>query len=426
MNVNDQTIHCPECGHEIPLTAALSEQIKHQLDSDFRAKLKENEAQYQARLSELDAEKKKLQEAQHLLDAKVEEKVKEREAAILENAISKAASDVELKVKDLETRNLELITKVTESQQKELELLQQKRELEEKQREVSLQIERGIQERQNSIYQEAKADAESQLQSKLLEKDKQLEMTTRALEAAKKQAEQGSMQIQGEAQEEDLKKIISASFPMDIVEDVPQGIKGGDLVQTVRSDFGQKCGVILWESKNTKTWSDDWVKKLKDDRGLVNADICVLVTRALPSDITHFGMKYGVWVTDYKFALALVSTLRVSLDEISQAKLSVEGRDQKIEQLFTYISGNQFKHRIENIVNAFESMQSDLHAEKRAMERIWNKREKEIDRVVTNTSGLYGDLQGITSAALPRIESLELPSGDAEVEEEVDLDQIPF
>lgn len=418
MAVNEQTIACPKCGQSIVLNDALSEQIKHQLEQELKLKAESQNLEIAKKLSSLKAQEEALAKHKLSMEQDIEAKLKKREETLIASAEHNAKQNIGIKMQDLENQNQELVNKINNAQQKELDLLKEKRELEDKKRELQLEVQRKLEEGQNTIYQKAKQEVEATMTTKLAETQKQLEMTNKALEEARRKGEQGSMQIQGEVQEEDLKKAIIASFPLDIIEDVPPGIQGADIIQTVRSDFGQTCGVIIWESKNTKAWSDDWTKKLKDDRGIVDADECILVTRSMPQDIEHFGKKSGVWVADYRYALALAATLRLYLADISHVKASMVGRDQKVEQLYSYISGNQFRHRLENIVTAFESMQSDLNSEKRAMVRIWNKRSKEIDRVILNTSALWGELQGITS--LPSINQLELPVGLDDDEEIID------
>jgi len=42
------------------------------------------------------------------------------------------------------------------------------------------------------------------------------------------------------------------------------------------------------------------------------------------------------------------------------------------------------------------------------MEKIWAKREKQIEKVVKNTSRMYGSLQGIVGSTLPELKTLEL------------------
>jgi hypothetical protein len=183
--------------------------------------------------------------------------------------------------------------------------------------------------------------------------------------------------------------------------------------------MGQKQGIILWESKNAKAWKAEWVTKLKDDQTNIKADVVIIATQVLPDGIDTFGFRDGVWITAYKYALPLVAALRYQLSEMNRVKQSFVGKDAKMELLYNYLGGPEFKNRIETIVLAFVSLKSGLDTEKRAMEKIWSKREKEIERVIKNTTGFYGDLEGIMgSAALPSIEALELPTGeDDEVSE---------
>jgi hypothetical protein len=166
----------------------------------------------------------------------------------------------------------------------------------------------------------------------------------------------------------------------------------------------------LWESKNAKVWNAEWIKKLKDDQGLVKADSVIIATSVLPEGIIDFGFRDGVWITSLRYAIALATILRQQLLEINRIKLSVTGKDQKLDALYNYLTGNEFKNRVETIAMAFKSLKEGLDAEKRAIEKIWARREKEIDRVLHNTVSMYGDLEGIVGmAALPKIQALELP-----------------
>ena len=239
-----------------------------------------------------------------------------------------------------------------------------------------------------------------------------MEQMRKTIEELKRKSEQGSMQVQGDAQEEDLKFLLKSKFPTDTIEDVPTGIRGADLIQTVRNDFGVECGIIVWESKNTKAWNDEWIRKLKEDQGLVKGDLAILITSVLPEGLKNFGLQDGVWIIEYKYAIAISTILREQLIQIAKTKKSLEGTDEKMNQLHNYLTGPQFKNRMENIVLAFTQMQEDLSKEQRAFQRIWAKREKEIERVTTNTIGMYGDLQGIVGNALPAMETLELESGE--------------
>jgi len=385
----DQMITCPNCSHQIPVSEALTGQITQQLQTQLRAEYTK----------------------------KFDQKVQAERAKLMADALKQAEQKLTVELTDLKAQTAEQAKQIAEAQAAELELRKQKRELEAKQKDLAGQVERTLDQERAKIAEQAKKEAAEESDRKVRERDKQIDMMRLQIEDMRRKAEQGSMQIQGEAQEDDLKASLQQAFPADKVEDVGQGIRGADLIQTVHSQYGNQLGIILWESKNTKSWSNDWVKKLKADQGLAKADICILVTQVLPDTVNTFGSIDGVWVCEYKYALALAHVLRTHITELSKVKTSLVGKDEKMEILYSYLSGSQFRNRIENIVLAFGSLQVGLEKEKRSMQRIWAKREQEISKVMLNTTGMYGDLQGIIGEKiLPTVEALELPEGDDDSE----------
>lgn len=184
-----------------------------------------------------------------------------------------------------------------------------------------------------------------------------------------------------------------SEFPFDLVDDVPTGIKGADLIQTVRNQFGQSAGVIAWESKNTKAWSDSWVEKLKEDRLRVNASVSVIISNVLPDGVNHFGLYKDIWVTEWRYVVPLTIALREQMIMMDQVKNSLKGKDEKMDMLYGYLTSSEFRDKIQNIIEAFQSMRESLESEKRSMERIWASREKQLERVISNTARLYGDMQ---------------------------------
>ncbi len=380
-HMTDQNISCPQCGTSIPLNDALTGKIRSQLKDEI----------------ERDSAKKLEQEKIRLWKIAQEE----------------AAKKNDIQMADLKRINDEKEKELEVSRKHELLLRERERALESKVKNAEVEMARKLDEVSRKIQDDARKEAQEEGKMKLAEKEKQLEQLQKALEDAQRKAEQGSMQIQGDAQETNLKQALMAAFPMDTITDVPTGIRGADLVHCVYSSFGQKLGTILWESKNTKAWGNDWIKKLKDDQALAKADIVIIASQVLPDDIEIFGQREGVWITEYKYAIPLVSALRHEIAELSRVKQSLVGKDAKMEMLYNYLSGSEFKNRIESIVLAFKELKDGLECEKRAMERIWNKREKEIERVMKNTVGFRGDLEGILGAqVMPAIESLELTSGE--------------
>ncbi len=244
-----------------------------------------------------------------------------------------------------------------------------------------------------------------------------MEQLRKTIEELKRKSEQGSQQTQGDALENDIKEILQREFFQDNIEDVPTGIKGADLIHKINNSLGQHSGTILWEIKNTKAWNQDWIKKLKDDQAKSQSDLCIIVSRTLPDDIENFAFQDGVWITHTRYALEVARLTRKYILDLSNAKESQANKGSKMELLYDYLSSKQFKNRIENIVSAFDTMRTDLEKERRAMERIWAKRSKEIDRVILNTSGMHGDFQGIIGNSLDHINLLQL-------EEDVSLDDI--
>ena len=292
------------------------------------------------------------------------------------------------------------------AQQAELALRKRERELEEKEKTVELETARRIAAERVKVEEETAKRLEEEHHLKDAEKDKKLQDAIKANEELRRKLQQGSQQTQGEVLELQIEELIKTSFPGDGIEPVPKGVSGADVVHRVHNRRGDGCGVIVWESKHTKVWSDAWYQKLKDDLRLVKGDVAVLVTEALPKGVQHFALLNGIWVTSPACALGLAVALRGQLIEVAITKLAAVGKNEKMEVLYHYLSGSEFRQRVEAIVEAFVDMQKDLQAERRTAERQWSKREKQIQRVIANTAGMHGDLQGIIGTALQTIPAL--------------------
>ena len=420
--MTEQSIACPKCGTSIPLTEALSQQITEQLRGEFEQAERERSLAFAEQQQRLEQEKKALEEKSASVDALVAREIAQKlsieKDSLWKKAQSAAQEKLSVEMADLKSQNEEHARELDEARKNEIELRRKTREIEDKEKNLELEMERKMDEEKEKLGQMIRKAAEEEFRMKMLEKDKQLEQAQRQADDLKRKLDQGSMQIQGDVQENDLRDTLRTTFLSDLIEDVATGIRGADIIQTVQTQFGQKCGVLLWESKNTKAWQGEWIKKLKSDQGIAKADVCILVSKTLPEGISSFGLVDGVWVCEYASALPLAEALRVTLQEVHKIKQASVGKGEKMEALYEYLTGNQFKNRIENIVMAFTSMKTDLDTEKRSFQKMWSKREKEIERVTLNTVGMYGDLQGIAGAdALPRVESLELPEGEVEAEE---------
>ena len=228
------------------------------------------------------------------------------------------------------------------------------------------------------------------------------------IEDLMKKADQGSQQLQGEVQEMELEENLRREFSLDVIEPVPKGEFGGDVVQRVVSVSGQPCGMILWESKRTKNWSDGWLPKLREDQRAAKADIAVIVSQSLPKGLDTFQTIDGVCVTHPRLVLPVATLLRQSLIEVAQSRQAIQGQQAKTEMVYDYLTSPRFRQRIEAIVEAFSTMQADLERERKVITKQWAKRDEQINRVMKSTVGMYGDLQGIAGKSLQEIESLEM------------------
>lgn len=380
----EQSIICPNCSKKILLSEALTGQIEEKLRKDFEAAAKKREREIEAEFKQkLAAEKRQ-----------VEKKAKE---------------SLGLELEELRQAVAEKDDELEKARQQELGLRKRQREIEKQEKALELEVARKVDEQRRKTEEEVTQRLTEEIRLKDVEKDKQLTDLRRQIEDLKRKAEQGSQQTQGESVELELEEILRANFPYDIIEPVAKGIKGADVVQRVCNSTGQPCGIIIWESKNTKSWSDSWVSKLKDDQRTLKAELAVLASVALPKGVLHFGSVDGVWVTDFSTIVGVASALRVNLIQAAAARLAADGKSGKMEMLYSYLSGIEFKQRVEAIVESFVVMKDDLDRERRSIETTWSKREKQIHRVIQNVAGMYGDMQGIIGATLPKIEYLELP-----------------
>jgi len=164
----------------------------------------------------------------------------------------------------------------------------------------------------------------------------------------------------------------------------------------------------LWESKRTKSWSDGWLVKLREDRRTAKAEVAVIISQVLPKGVETLELIDGVWVTHPRAAIPVTVTLRHTLIEGASARQATEGQQTKMEMVYQYLTGPRFRQRVQAIVEAFSSMQEDLDKEKKAIMKQWAKREEQIDRVMQAKVGMYGDLQGIAGKTLQEIEGLEM------------------
>jgi hypothetical protein len=337
------------------------------------------------------------------------ERMKEERAQVLAEAHRAAEQNFQEELQSREQEMAQLRERLKGSQKAELILQKQRRELEERTEALELEVTRQLNEERSQIRQKALEDADEQHRLKDAEKEQQIAGLRKQIDELKRTAEQGSQQLQGEVQELDLQEQLVGRFPGDGIGPVGKGHNGADVVQRVRNASAQDCGSIIWESKRTKHWQNAWLPKLRNDQRAAGADCAVIVSEVLPEGVTTFDVVDGVWVCSRTCAIPLAIALRAGLIEVSKAQRSVEGRHEKADLAYDYLCGTEFKHHISGIVESFIAMHADLDSEKRSTLAMWKKREKQLERVVACTAGVYGDLQGIVGATLPAIEGLEPP-----------------
>jgi hypothetical protein len=414
-------VKCPGCGALIPISEALQRELVEQADEKARAAVAQRERSIAERESALAARASSLEEAEARLEARVEERLAALLPAVEEKARTAAATELELELRDARAEAEEKARRIAELQEKELALRGEKRALEEERQALELDLARRLDAERAKIRDDALAQSEEAHRLRDAEREMKLQEALRMNQELQRKLQQGSQQTQGEALEIALEELLRESFPLDEIEPVAKGVRGADVLQRVRARSGAACGAILWESKNAKHWSPAWIAKLKDDQREARADLAILVSTALPKDVVAFGPCDGVWVAEPRVAVALATALRTSLVDLATARRAAAGRNELRDALFDYVTGPEFRQRVEAIVRTFAAMQADLEEEKRAASRRWAKREKQLARVAASTSAFYGDLEGLLGPSLPPVPALG-DGDDADEEGSLDLD----
>jgi hypothetical protein len=412
--MDDPTIICPNCKTEIKLTESLAAPLIEATREQFEQKLQEKDLLIRAQEASVAAEKKQLQDDRQQLDSIVAQRVNDAREQIAADEARKAeqlAHDA-VAQRDKELGELRVVleqkeSKLAEAQKSQLELLRKQRELDDAKRELELTIETKVQEALNGAREEGKRQAEQSLSLKVREREETIASMQRQIEDLKRKAEQGSQQLQGEVLEVDLEERLTANFPFDRFEPVPKGEFGGDLIQRVVSSSGKESGTILWEMKRTRNWGGSWLSKLRNDQRLAGADSAILVSQALPHGLDTFGLVEGVWVASPACAVPVGIAIREILVSVAATRQTGEGQLTKMELVYQYLTGQKFRHRIEAIVEQFTEMQGDLDRERKAMTKLWARREQQIRCVVESTAGMYGDLQGIAGQSIQEIDGLD-------------------
>jgi hypothetical protein len=412
--MSEPTIACPNCRQEIKLTESLAAPLIEATKRKFDERMAQQEAQVSQREAALREQQAALAKARESIDEQVAARLKAERvgvAAAESKKAREALADEIAKVQQEKAAVDELLkqrdSKLADAQKAQAEMLKKTRELDDARRELELTVERRVQESLTSVRDSAKKQAEDELKLKVTEKELQIASMQRQIEELRRKAEQGSQQQQGEALELELESLLRAKFPRDTIEPVAKGEHGGDVLQLVCGPAGQVCGRILWESKRTKNWSDSWLAKLRGDQRAAQAELAIIVSQALPKEVETFDLVEEVWVVSPRALIPLAVALRNQLIAVASERKSGQGQQTKMEMIYQYFTGSQFRQRIQAILEKYTEMRRDLDDERKKMSAFWAKREKQINCVIESTAGMYGDLQGIAGQTLPEIEGLE-------------------
>ena len=380
-------IKCPNCGTEFEL----NESLKNEVEKELRGKM-------------MDWQKKK------------EDEFEKQKTALINDTLRKATDDTVVKIKALEEESRIKTEQLQTLQKKELDLLRDKNALEEKQKNLEVEIEKRFLEKRKEIEESAIKKEQEIFDLKTKEYKLQMEQQQKLIEELKRKSEQGSMQLQGESQELLLEEILQSYFPFDIIEEVEKGVEGADCIQVIRNNSDTICGKIIYESKRTKAWSNGWIDKLKADMRNSGSDVAILVTQVFPKDMEKFGEKDGVWICTFNEVSSVAQLLRNGIIKIYEAQKSQENKGDKMQLLYNYLTGIEFRGQMESIVEGFMAMKQSIMKERIQMEKLWKEREKQLEKVLLSTSGLYGSVKGIAGAGVSNI-----PLLDGSDENEIEL-----
>jgi len=414
-------VTCPSCGTSIDVQDILAHQLEEEIKQKYQSQMadiqKRNaDAEERLRTAQAEFEKKKRQENE-LFQERLDKQLKEERRLIEEKLKGKLADEQKEQLDSLQKELNEKSERIKELNRTKAEIERLKREKAELKEAAELEAQKKLNEILLAEKEKIRKAENERNELKFKELQKQLEDQKKLTEEMKRKQEQGSMQLQGEVQELAIEEWLASEFPLDTIEEIKKGARGGDCIQIVNTRAKQNCGKIYYESKRTKEFQSSWIEKFKDDIRDRNADIGVLVTEVMPSDMDRMGLKDGVWVCNYEEFKGLCKVLRATVVKLDSAIETQANRGDKMGMLYDYLTSNAFKLQIEGIVEGFTQLQSDLETEKRSMHRIWKSREKQIERVLNNTVDMYGSIKGIAGNAIQDIKALELPGSDEMLEE---------
>ncbi len=411
-------ITCPKCNHQFNAEQALADVIEAKLRIENKKFQQQIQFEFEEKEGKLRVYQAKLlrekQDQDEILKKQLEEKLIEERKKMLLDLQEKTKKENELQVASIKEELNKKQQEILAFKTKEVALMKKEQTLEDQlksihldQEKAMLELKRDLNNKQILMEEDAKKKADEQNQMRIREFEKQLDDQKKLIAEMQRKAEQGSMQLQGEVQEMALEDMLRGTFTFDLIEEVGKGVRGADVIHTVRNSIGKECGKIIYESKRTKGFKEEWIDKLKIDLRSQKADMAVLVTETLPKDVDKYGLRDGVWMCTFQEIKGVAMILRDSLIRINESRNAQENRGEKMQMLYDYLTHSEFKCQVEAIVEGFTSMRKGLEKEKRATLLLWKEREKQIEKVTLNTIEMYGSIKGIAGSAVAPIKQLE-------------------
>ena len=418
MKEETQKIECPNCGFELDVNEILYQQLDSELRQKYNDELAKEKKKFDQQQSAIDAARKELEAEKARVDEQIADRVKAGLAAERQQVQERLKKELEEeqaeRFKELQGELNRKSEQVKELNKSKAEIEKLKREKDELRDEIELETQKKLSEQLSAEREKIRKVEEEKATLAVSEKDIVINQLKEQLKEASKKAEQGSMQLQGEAQELAIEEWLASEFPLDSIDEIKKGARGADCLQIVNTHTRQNCGTIYYESKRTKAFGGNWIEKFKEDIREKDANIGVLVTETMPTDMKHMGLVDGIWVCTFAEFKGLAHVLRESVIQVSRAVTTQENRGDKMEMLYDFLTSNEFRLQVEAIVEGFTQMQTDLESEKRAMQSIWKKREKQISKVLLNTNNMYSSVKGIAGNAVQSVPQLELSAGEDE------------
>ena len=404
-------IKCPNCGHIFDVENVIAADLEKKFQNEYQNKLQQSLNAQEETKKQLEADKilfeeKKKNENELFVKRIQNEKIK-IEAEIQEQLTKSISSDFENRLRILQQEKNDNEEKLKEARKKELEFLQKEQQLKNKEADLEITVQKKLAEERHSIGEQIRKQEnekhlmkDSEQNMRMRELEKQLEDQKKLAEEMKRKAEQGSMQLQGEVQEQALEELLKTTFPFDVISEVGKGVRGADCIQTVRNHVGQECGKIIYESKRTEAFTADWIDKLKKDMLATGADIAVIVTKTMPKDLQQFGEKNGVYICTFSEVKSLAQVLRNAVLKISESRTSQENKGEKMVAMYNYLTSHEFVGNMNAMREGFRGLRSMMQKEREDFEKNFKKKEKQIELIIQNSLHISGSVEGIAGQEL--------------------------